>query len=245
MASFLRGKVSKNKKRFKEDGFDLDLTCTNSFAYVLQSRILLISILQILRPESSPWASHHRVPKVFTETQSVRFKSMLPSSLASRAVIVRCVLCLANLAELLRFYEKRHKDVYKLYNLYVILISDSSSYRVVCCEPLDWLFSTPALALKFHLPNRCAERVYDPSKFHDRGSYLFYALQLAIALFCLFVSIHNTRQPGAPTPVLALVRPTFRLPLLSASHLELFDEEVSQFVVTVSQFCGAIVFSFL
>jgi len=90
MTTFLRHKVSKNKRRYQEDGFDLDLT------YITE-RIIAMGF---------------------------------PSS-KSEAIFRN------PLTEVAKFFEKRHGAHYKLYNL-------------------------------------CAEKRYDPSKFHLVAEYPFY-----------------------------------------------------------------------
>lgn len=85
----IRSLVSRKKKRYKKDGFDLDLTC-NTSSFILRFMILTI----------------HFFPDIFDNIIAMGYPAANLESVYRN-----------DIDDVYKFLEKKHKDHYKIYNL--------------------------------------------------------------------------------------------------------------------------------
>jgi hypothetical protein len=136
MLNPLRSAVSRKKRRYKQDGFDLDLTCTSLIELPFPSPVMdqysgLCDLfysyaleLQTLPIGLWPWDFRPRIWKVYIEIQWLMlcgtpiFRGRNFKSENRGRLLIWSYTNVSTFSLL----DSKHQDCYKVYNLYVYLV---------------------------------------------------------------------------------------------------------------------------
>lgn len=137
MSSKLKCMVSKNRKRFQQDGYDLDLTCKSFFLCFVSGKMEIQIMMMLVH---------------------ILFSDILDKKLCAMGYPGEKIegLYRNNIEEVVKFFEDKHPDRYKIYNLCEGKLLTSTLNTVYDCvrflySLFDFFFS--------------AERTYNASKF--------------------------------------------------------------------------------